>query len=104
MLNLQNSTQNQEKAKQIIKEWILKDDSNIGLDLSNLNLYELPTIPNNCKRLFCCNNKLKSLPERHNIKDLFCSCNQLTSEMGSTAEEDSTLEVKRTRMAALVNK
>ena len=73
-----------ENAIKCINEWInktmLSGDVSIGLDLSELNLNELPTLPPNLQILDCNNNNLTSLPDLPpNLQILNCNNNNLTS-------------------------
>jgi len=68
------------KSKQIISEWISHGDINKILYLNNLQLTELPDLPQNVKYLNCSNNLLTSLPTLpSSLKILICFRNQLTS-------------------------
>lgn len=67
-----------DEAKQRIQKWIKNYNIYTWLDLSHLNLTELPDIPPNCVKLDCSHNKLISLPELPNCEKLDCSCNKLT--------------------------
>ncbi len=72
-------------AQQRIKNWIrettLSKDYSLVLDLSNLDLTELPILPDNLQILYCYYNNLTSLPNNlpDNLQVLNCSRNQLTS-------------------------
>jgi Leucine-rich repeat (LRR) protein len=68
-----------QQAKLRIQQWIEKSDINIKLDLENLELTELPKLPDNLKYLTCSNNKLSSLPKLPtNLEFLNCSSNFTT--------------------------
>lgn len=64
-------------AQQIIKEWILKNNPQLPLDLGEINLEELPEIPINCEILHCANCYLKKLPTILYVKELQCYKNQI---------------------------
>jgi len=85
-------------AQRIIDEWVAGNTSS-ELNLSNLELTELPSLPFNLKWLNCSNNQLTSLsllpstliilncnnnqltslpPLQQSLKSLYCSSNQLT--------------------------
>jgi len=65
-----------EIANEIIRNW--KSDA---LDLSNLGLTELPTLPEGLRILYCSNNRLDKLPDTlpSSIRLINCSYNQLTA-------------------------
>ena len=65
-----------QEAKERIVKWIALNDPTKPLNLSRLNLKELPEIPTNCQTLECDNNKLTVLPELSNCQILFCYNNQ----------------------------
>jgi len=85
-----------ETANQRIRQWQQRGDTSISLDLSNLNLTNLPPLPNGLQILYCGNNQLtkitpssrrkpwdlsdSSLPDLPNtLQILYCGNNQLTS-------------------------
>ena len=73
---------NMEKAECIIKEWggPYQGWSEGMLDLSGLNLKELPKLPMGVRQLNCANNELESLPDLpDSLIWLNCSNNQLQS-------------------------
>ncbi len=59
--------------------WISLNDPDALLNLTSLNLKQLPTIPLNCKKLACSRNELTSLPQLPNCEVLICQNNKLTS-------------------------
>jgi len=63
-------------AKEIIRNW-----TSDALDLSNLGLTELPTLPEGLRILYCSNNRLDKLPDTlpNSIRLINCSYNQLTT-------------------------
>jgi Leucine-rich repeat (LRR) protein len=66
-------------AIQRINQWVSNNNANEDLFLNNLNLRELPELPNNLQELDCSNNQLTSLPVLPNtLKYLNCSDNSLT--------------------------
>ncbi len=67
-----------DEAIKIINVWLSLDDTSAELNLSGLNLKELPAIPKNC-HLNCSNNQLTQLPELIGCWMLDCENNQLTS-------------------------
>lgn len=70
---------NVEQANQIISDWIAMGDDHEYLYLSELNLTELPPIPQNVKYLNCALNKLTELGELPpNLRILICANNKLT--------------------------
>ena len=66
-----------EHALEIIDDWIKLDDPTAILNLSRLELTELPEIPLNCQQLFCSRNQLTSLPELPECTILSCEDNNL---------------------------
>jgi hypothetical protein len=68
-----------QEAKQRIADWIKLNNPSNRLDLSFLNLTELPEIPSNCRIFNCSYNQLTILPELPNCRILKCSHNKLTS-------------------------
>ena len=65
-------------AQTRINNWITNNNINVPLILSNLNLPELPVLPNNLKILYCDNNELTTLPELpNNLQRLVCDKNKL---------------------------
>ena len=78
-MGVQNSTLNNQFS-QIITDWINENDENKILSLEYLNLNNLPTLPNNVKKLDCNSNKLTTLPTLPiNLIELNCSFNKLTN-------------------------
>ncbi len=67
------------KANNRITKWLALNDPTEILDLSKMNLTELPPIPLHCLNFYCNNNKLTFLPELPNCQILICSSNLLTS-------------------------
>jgi len=75
-------TQNKKsKAELIIEEWIKNGGNDEGaLELNELELTELPNLPEDLEVLDCGRNKLTSLPKLpKNLKVLNCGHNKLTS-------------------------
>jgi len=68
-----------EDAIKKVNEWIERDNPTVMLDLSGLDLTELPSIPGNCQILNCSWNNLRSLPPLPNCRVLFCWNNELIS-------------------------
>ena len=70
------------KMEEVIKRVnICIKQKNTFLDLSNLNLTELPsTLPSNLQTLYCSNNNLTELPSTLNssLERIYCSYNSLT--------------------------
>ena len=68
-----------ERAKQIVNEYIENNDFDIVLDLSNLNLTELPNnIPVDIRKLNCFFNRLTELPSKYTkLVELKCDYNGL---------------------------
>jgi len=67
------------EAQRRIDEWVSRDDTTYVLDLSNLNLIKLPSLPSRLKELYCNYNQLTKLPELpQGLEVLGCQCNQLT--------------------------
>lgn len=64
-------------AKLQIDIWLKNGDPNVTLNLSHLNLTELPVIPPECKKLDCSNNKLTTIPNA-DYHELSCFCNNIT--------------------------
>ncbi len=62
-----------------IKNWLTNPSIYFRLDLSRLQLTQLPPIPTNCTSLDCTFNCLTELPDLPDIIELLCSHNQLTS-------------------------
>lgn len=68
-----------EEAQYRITKWKQKRNNTKILDLSLLNLSDLPPLPNSLQKLDCSHNKLTKLPPLpNNLQDLDCSENQLT--------------------------
>jgi Leucine-rich repeat (LRR) protein len=68
------------EAQRRVNAWITVNNEDKPLDLTNLKLTSLPTLPNNLKELNCSNNKLTNLltlPDK--LIYLNCTYNQLTS-------------------------
>ncbi len=68
-----------EQAINRVNNWIALNDPHVVLDLTRLDLKQLPPIPLNCERLICYNNQLTSLPQLPNCMILSCFSNKLTS-------------------------
>ncbi len=69
-----------QEAIERINRWIALNDPTVVLNLTHLNLKDLPSIPANCQILYCYYNQLTYLPELPNsIIHLHCYCNKLTS-------------------------
>jgi len=74
------STPEYREAMRRIKLWKQQGDRFVALDLSNLNLEWLPSLPNTLYILVCRNNELTSLPHLpNNLKTLICYSNHLSS-------------------------
>jgi hypothetical protein len=72
-------TQIMQEAIKRIQRWQQKNDPYTELDLSNLDLEELPDIPANCLKLSCGFNNLSKLPEiPPQCQQLYCQNNKLT--------------------------
>jgi Leucine-rich repeat (LRR) protein len=67
-----------EIANKRIQEWVKNGDKDQILDLSDLKLTKLPTIPKNVQYLDCTNNQLTVLPKLPNVRILYCGFNRLT--------------------------
>jgi Leucine-rich repeat (LRR) protein len=66
-------------ADVIIEEWIKKDNPRIPLDLSNLKLQELPSLPDTLEHLTISNNPIKTLDGLpKSLKYLNCSNTHIT--------------------------
>jgi outer membrane protein YopM len=68
-----------QQAQKIIDQWLHANNEYEWIDLDNLGLETLPPIPNNCRRLYCSNNKLTKLPDLYNCRILYCYNNQLVT-------------------------
>ncbi len=68
-----------EEAIERVNKWISMNNPTRILNLCSLDLDELPPIPSTCQKLYCHNNRLKSLPELPNCTELYCSHNKLTT-------------------------
>jgi hypothetical protein len=68
------------EAKRRIDTWVTRGDIEKDLDLSDLGLRQLPSLPDTIQSFICSSNKLTSLPTLPaNLKLLDCSSNKLTS-------------------------
>jgi len=62
---------------QLIKQHLSSDGK--SLNIGNLNLTELPELPEGLERLYCTNNQLTKLPKLpKGLERLYCDNNQLT--------------------------
>ncbi len=75
-----------ETAIQRVNEWIIQTEIDFNysrvLNLSYLDLTQLPTLPINLRELYCNNNKLIELPSFDSLPNLYyinCNNNKLTS-------------------------
>jgi Leucine-rich repeat (LRR) protein len=69
---------NMAEAQRRVDDWVKKNDTKTLLDLTDLGLIELPTLPNNLKHLYCYKNKLVSLPTLpESLETLECWENKL---------------------------
>jgi len=60
-----------------IDRWVKEGDPNVHLNLSYMDLTELPPIPHNVRKLDCSNNKLTKLKIPDKITCVTCNNNQL---------------------------
>ncbi len=67
-----------EAAIKKIHDWIALNNPNEWLELYDLGLTELPTIPSNCVKFCCHGNKLTNVPPL-NYQELCCYDNKLTT-------------------------
>ena len=75
----QNGGGGAEEVQRRIDKWVADGDVDKFLDLSNLNLTSLPTLPDNLKKLNCTKNNLTTLPKLPiTLTSLFCFSNELT--------------------------
>lgn len=66
-------------AEHRVSAWIAKGNPYLELDLSCMNLTELPPLPENVKTLWCFENKLEKLPSPlpASLVELYCGKNPL---------------------------
>lgn len=86
-----------------IKKWIENDIDTALLDLSKLNLTELPYLPSNLKVLYCSGNKITSfhnLPQSLNI--LYCDINPISC-LEHLPNHLEYLNCSFTKMRSLIN-
>jgi len=78
-INIIPDENNNNIIDQTINEWIQNNDTNINLNLRNLNINSLPVLPNNLKKLNINTNNIKILNNfSENLQQLICDNNYLT--------------------------